>query len=145
MIFFIKDTYISNCGVREDYWESLGLEIKLVNLKGNQSWIFIGGTDAETEAPILWLPDANSQLARKDPDAGKDQRKEEKGMTEDEMAGWYHLLNGYKLEQALGDGKGQGGLACCSLWGSQRVGHDWVTEQQYTFLKDLNSLTNYPP
>ena len=117
MIFFIKDTYISNCGVREDYWESLGLEIKLVSLKGNQSWIFIGETDTETEVPILWPPDAKSQLTRKDPDAGRDWRKEEKGMTEDEMVVWHHRLNGYKLEQALGDGEGQGGLACCSLWG----------------------------
>ena len=79
MIFFIKDTYISNCGVKEDYCESLGLEIKLVNLKGNQSWIFIGATDAETEAPILWLPDAKSQLTRKDPDSGNDKVKGEEG------------------------------------------------------------------
>ena len=71
MIFFIKDTYISNCVVREDYWESLGLEIKLVNLKRNQSWIFIGGTDAETEDPIIWPPDAKSWLTGKDLDVGK--------------------------------------------------------------------------
>ena len=138
MIFFIKDTYISNCGVKEDYCESLELEIKLVDLKGNQSWIFIGGTDAETEAPMLWLPDAKSQLTRKDPDAGKDWRKEEKGITEDELVGCHHLLNGYKLEQALGDGEGQRGLACCSqTWLS-----DWTT---IYILNNLNSLTNYPP
>ena len=65
-------------------------EIKPVNPKGNQSWIFIGRTDAEAEAPILWPPDAKSQLAGKDPDAGKDQGQEEKGATEDEMVGWHH-------------------------------------------------------
>ena len=92
-------------------------EIKSVNPKGNQSWIFIGRTDGEAEAPILWPPDAKSQLIRKDPDAGKDWRQEEKGMTEDEMVGWHHQLNGHKFEQALGDGEGQGSLACCSPWG----------------------------
>ena len=63
------------------------------------------------------LPDAKSLLIRKDPDAGKDLRQEEKGTTEDEMAGWHHRLNGHEFEQAPGDGEGQGSLACCSLWG----------------------------
>ena len=66
----------------------------LVNAKGNQPWIFVGRTDANAEAPILWPPDAKSWLIRKDPDAGKDWRQEEKGMTEDEMVGWHHQLNG---------------------------------------------------
>ena len=92
-------------------------EIKLVNFKGNQSWIFIGRTDVETEAPILWPPDAKSWLIWKDPDAGKDWRQEEKGMTEDEMVGWHHWLDGHKFEQALGVGDGQGSLAFCSPWG----------------------------
>ena len=73
-------------------------EIKSVNPKGNQSWIFLGRTDAETEALILWPPDANSQLIRKDPDAGKDWRWEKKGMTEDEMVGWHHRLNQHEFE-----------------------------------------------
>ena len=89
-------------------------EIKSVNPKGNQSWIFIRRTDAE--APILGPPDAKSQLIRKDPDAGKDWSQEEKGMTEDEMVGWHHRLSGHEFEQALGVGDGQGSLACCSPW-----------------------------
>ena len=92
-------------------------EIKPVNSKGNQSWIFIGRTDAEAEALVLRPPDVKSWLIRKDPDAGKDWRQEEKGMTEDEMVGWHHWLHGYYFEQALGDGEGQRSLACCSPWG----------------------------
>ena len=92
-------------------------EIKPVNPKGNKSWIIIGRTDAEVEAPIPWLPDVKSRLIRKDSDAGKDWRQEEKGMTEDEMVGWHHWLNGYEFEQAPGDDEGQGSLACCSPWG----------------------------
>ena len=91
-------------------------EFKSVNPKGNQPWIFIGRTDAEAEAPILWLPEARSQLARKDPDAGKD-RGQEKGMTEDELVEWHHWLNGHDFEQALGDIERQRSLACCSPWG----------------------------
>ena len=79
-------------------------EIKPVNLKGNQSWIFIGRTDAETEAPIFWLLDATNWLLGKDPDAGKDRRQEEKGTTGDEIVGWHHWLNGHEFEQALGIG-----------------------------------------
>ena len=81
-------------------------EVKPVNPKENQSWIFTGRTDAEAEAPILWLPDAKSQLIGKDPDAGKDWGQEEKGTTEDEMVGWHHWLNGHEFEQAPGDGEG---------------------------------------
>ena len=73
-------------------------EIKLVNPEGNQSWIFIGRTDAEAETPILWLPDVKNWLIWKDPDAGKDWRGEEKGTTEDEMVGWHHWLNGHEVE-----------------------------------------------
>ena len=76
-------------------------EIKPVNPKGNQSWIFIRRTDAE--APILWPPDAKNWLIRKDPDAGKDWRWEDKGITEDEMVEWHHWLNEHEFEQALGD------------------------------------------
>ena len=73
-------------------------EIQLVHPKGNQSWIFIGSTDAEAETPILWLLDAKNRLIWKDPDAGKDWRQEEKGMTEDDMVGWHHRLNGHEFE-----------------------------------------------
>ena len=92
-------------------------EMKPVNPKGNQSLIFIGRTDDEAEALILWPSDAKSRLIGKDLDAGKDWRQEEKGTTEDEMVGWHHWLNGHEFEQALGDGKGQGSLVCCSPWG----------------------------
>ena len=85
-------------------------------LKGNQSWMFTGRTDAKAETPILWPPDAKNRLIGKDPDAGEDWRQE-KGTTEDEMVGWHHQLNGHEFEQDLGFGDGQGSLACCSLWG----------------------------
>ena len=92
-------------------------EIQPVYPKGNKSWIFIGRTDAEAETPILWPPDAKNWLIRKDLDARKDWRQEEKGMTEDEMVRWHHRLDGREFEQALGVGEGQGSLACCSPWG----------------------------
>ena len=91
-------------------------EIKPVNPKGNQPCTFIGRTDAEAEAPILWPPDVKSRLIGKDPDAGKDWRQEEKATTEDQMFGWHHRLNGHEFEQLLGDGEGQGSLGCCSPW-----------------------------
>ena len=91
-------------------------EIQPVHPKGDQSWVFIGRTDVEAETPILWPHDAKSWLIWKDPDAGKDWRRKEKGATEDEMVGWHHQLNGYEFEQVLGDREGQGSLACCRLW-----------------------------
>ena len=94
------------------------------NPKGNQSWMFIGRTDAEAEAPILWPPDVKNWLIWKNTDTEKDWRQEEKGMTEDEMVGWHHQLDGHEFEQAPGVGDGQGSLAYCSQW----VGHDWGTE-----------------
>ena len=103
-------------------------EIQPVHPKGNQSWIFTGRTDAEAEAPILWPPDAKSQLIGKDPDAGKDWRQEEKRALENDMVEWYHWLNGDEFEQALGIGDGQGSLGMLwSIW-SQRVRQDWATE-----------------
>ena len=92
-------------------------EIKPVNSKGNQTWLFIRRTDAETEAPIFWPPDVKSWLIGKDPDAGKGWKQEEKGITEDEMVRWYHWLNEHEFEQAPGIGDGQGGLVSCSPWG----------------------------
>ena len=102
-------------------------DIKTVNPKGNQPWIFIWRTDAE--APILWPPDVKSWLIGRDPDAGKDSGQEEKGVTEDEMVGWHHWLNGHESEQTPGDSEGQGSLVCCSP-GGDRVAHDLATEQQ---------------
>ena len=107
-------------------------EIQTVHSKGNQSWIFIGRTDAET--PILFSPDMRNWLLGKDSDAGKDWRWEEKGTTEDEMVGWHHWLERHEFEQALGVGDGQGSLVLWSM-GSQRVGHDWVTELNWKGLK----------
>ena len=91
-------------------------EMHPVRPKGNQSRIFIGRTDAEAETPILWSPDAKSWLIWKDSDAGNDWGQEEKGMTEDEMVGWHHRLNGHGFGWTLGVGDGQGGLACCGPW-----------------------------
>ena len=102
-------------------------EIKLVNPKGNQPWIFIGKTDTEAEVPVLWPPDAKSWLIGKDPDAGKDWEQEEKGVTEDQMVGWHHQLNEHEFEQALGDGEGQGSLVCYGLQGCKQLGTtEWL-------------------
>ena len=92
-------------------------EIQPVYPKGNQSWIFIGRTDVEAKAPILWPPDTKSWLIGKDPDSGKDWKCKEKGTTEDEIVGWHHWLNGHDFEQSLGVSDGQGGLVCSSPWG----------------------------
>ena len=96
-------------------------EIKPVNPKGNRPCIFIGRTDAEAKAPILWLPDAKSWLIRKDPDVLKDWGQGGKRTTEDKMVGCHHRLNSHEFEQAPGDDEGQGGLACCSAWGCKEL------------------------
>ena len=100
-------------------------EIKPVNPKGNQPWIFIGRTDAK--APIFWPPDVKSWLISEAPDAGADWGQEEKGTTEDEIVGSHHRLNEHEFGWTPGVGDGQGGLACCGSWGC-RVRHDWATE-----------------
>ena len=95
-------------------------EIQPVLSKGDQSWVFIGRTDAKAETPILWPPCTKCWLIGKDPDAGRDWGQEEKGtMTEDEMAGWHHGLDGHEFEWTPGAGDGQGGLVCCDSWGSK--------------------------
>ena len=93
-------------------------EIKLINLKGNQPWIFIGKTDAE--APVFWSSDMNSWLIGKVPDAGTDWGQK-KRVSEDERAGWHHWCNEQELRQTLGDGEGQGGLVCCSPWSHKQL------------------------
>ena len=122
-----------NCGVGKDLESLLDCkEIQLVHPKGNQYWIFIGRTDAKAETPVLWPPDAKNWLIGKGPDAGKDWRQEEKGMTEDEMVKWHHWLYGHEFEQALGVDDGQGSLACYSPWGlkesdmTERLNWHWL-------------------
>ena len=102
-------------------------ETQPVHPKGDQSWVFIGRTDVEAETPILCLPDAKSWLIGKGPDAGKDQRQEERGTTEHEMVGWHHWLDGHGFGWTPGVVDGQGSLVCCDSWG-RRVGHNWATE-----------------
>ena len=96
-------------------------EIKPVNLKGDQHWIFTGRTDAEAEAPVFWSSDVNRWLIGKVPDAGKDQGQEEKRASEDEMAGRHHQYNEHDIGQTPGDGEGQGGLARCSQWNHKEL------------------------
>ena len=100
--------------------------IKPVNPKGNQPWIFMRRTDAQAETPILWPSDVNSQLTGKDPDIGKEWRQKEKEVTEDEMVGWHHQLNGHEFEQTPGDSEWQGSLVCCSPQGCK----EWDTTEQ---------------
>ena len=107
-------------------------EIYPVNPKGNQSWVFIGRTEAEAAAPILWPPHVKSQLNRKNPDAGKDWGQEEKGTIEDEMVGWRHWCNEHEYEHTQGDGEGQGRMACCSSWShSQTWLSNWTTNNHF--------------
>jgi len=102
-------------------------EIQPVHSERDQPWDFFGRNDAKAETPVLWPLHAKGWLIGKDSDAGRDWGQEEKGMTEDELAGWRHWLDGHESEWTLGVGDGQGGLACCNSWGC-RVGHDWVID-----------------
>ena len=110
-------------------------EIQPVHPEGGQSWVFTGRTDAEAETPILWPPHAKSWLTGKDPDAGRDWGHEEKGTTEDEMAGWHHWLNGHGFGWTPGIGDGQGGLVCCDSWG--RKESDTTEPLNWTELKEV--------
>ena len=117
-------------------------EIQPVHPKGDQSWVFIGRTDAEAETPILWPPHAKSWLIGKDPDAGRDWGQEEKGTTEDEMAGWHHRLDGHETEWTPGVGDGQGGLACCDSWGRKESDTteqlNWMLFRQWLFCNHMD-------
>ena len=106
----------------------LDCKIKPVNPKRNQSWIFIGRTNAEAETPIFWPPDVKSWLIGNDPDAGKDRRQEEKGTTEDETVGRHHRLDGHEFEQAPGVGDGQVSLVCCHPWDQRQDRATELTE-----------------
>ena len=108
-------------------------EFQPVHFEGDQPWDFFGRNDAKAETPVLWPPDVKSWLIGKDSDAGRDWGQEEKGTTEDEMAGWHYRLDGREFEWTPGVGDGQGGLACCNSWG-RRVGHDWATELNWTLI-----------
>ena len=112
-------------------------EIKPVNLKGNQPWIFVGRTDAEVETLVLWSSEANSWLIGKVPDAGKDWGQKEKRASEDEMAGWHHRYDGHELGQTSGGGEGQRGLACCSPWGHKESDTTW-------WLNNNNRIVSWP-
>ena len=130
-----EELMLLNCGVGEDSWESLGLQgIQPVHSKGDQSWIFIGRTNAKAETPVLWPPDVKSWLIWKDPDAGKDWGQEEKGMTEDEMVGWHHWFNGHEFESTAGVWW-TGRLACCSPWCHKESDTaeqlNWTEEHQF--------------
>ena len=105
------------------------IKVKPINPKGNQSWLFIGRTDAKAEAPVLWPSDVKSQL-RKDHDAGKDWRQEEKGITENEMVGWHHQLNKQEFEHVLGDGKGQESLVGCITWIKESDMNEWLNNDK---------------
>ena len=113
-----EELLLLNCGVGEDFWESLGLQ---VHPKGNQSWIFIGRTDVEGENPILWPPDVKSWLIWKDPDGGKDWGQEKKGTKDDEMVRWHHQFSGHELAQTLGDSGEQRSLACSGPRGCKEL------------------------
>ena len=112
-----EELMLLNWGVGEDSWESLGLQGDPVHSKADQPWVFFGRNDAKAETPVLWPPHAKSLLIGKDSDVGRYWGQEEKGMTEDEMAGWHHRLDGCEFEWTLGDGDGQRGLGCCNSWG----------------------------
>ena len=105
----------------------LDCKIQPVHSEGDQPWDFFGRNDAKAETPVLWPPHAKSWLIGKDSDAGRNWGQEEKGTTEDEMAGWHQWLDGCESGWTPGVGDGQGGLACCDSWG-RRVGHDWASE-----------------
>ena len=142
-----EELMLLNCGVGEDSWGPLDCnEIQPVHPKGDQSWVFIGRTDVEAETPILWPPDVKTCLIGKDPDTGKDWGQEEKGTTEDEMAGRHHQLDGHEFELTPGVGDGQRGLVCCDSCGCKESDTtEWLnwTELNWRLL-DFSNFTLFP-
>ena len=121
-------------------------EIQPVHPKGDQSWVFIGRTDAKAETPVLWPPHVKSWLTAKDPDAGRDWGQEEKGMTEDEMAGWHHRLDGHESEWTPGVGDGQGSLVCCDLWVHKELDTtEWLNWTDLKLYIAICTLLRYSP
>ena len=118
-------------------------EIQPVYSEGDQPWDFFGRNDAKAEAPVLWPPHVKSWLIGKDSDSGRDWGQEEKGLTDDEMAGWHHWLDGHKSKWTPGDGDGQGGLACCYSWG--RKESDMTERLNWTELNWINVKTYINP
>ena len=138
-----EELLLLNCGVGEDSWKSLDCEeIQPVHSEGDQPWDFFGRNDAKAETPVLWPPHVKSWLIGKDSDAEGDWGQEEKGTTEDEMAGWHHWLDGRESEWTPGIGDGQGGLACCDSWG--RKESDTTERLIWSDLKDPNFFSVFP-
>ena len=133
-----KELMLLNCGVGEDSWESLELQGDPTSPSKDQLWVFFGKNDAKAETPVLWPPHAKSWLIGKDSDAGRDWGQEEKGMTEDEIAGWHHWLDAREFEWTPGVGDGQGGLVCCSSWGCKES--DMTEKLNWTELNTVKGL-----
>ena len=119
-------------------------EIKPVNLKGDQPWIFTGSTDAEAEAPVFWSSHVNRGLIGKAPDAGKDWEQKERRMSKDEMAGWHHWCKGHEPGQTLGDGEEQGSLVCCCPRVHKESDTTWSLNNNNVFLGIYSFLLGYP-
>ena len=137
---------LSNFSATEDSWEQEDIKkIKSVNPKGQQPWIFSGMTDADTEASILWPPDAKSRLIGKYPDAGKVWGHENKGEKEGEMDGWHHQLNEQEFEQTPEESEGQGSLRC---WGCKDLDSTgWMNNKKLLskcFSKEDIKMANKP-
>ena len=137
-----------NCGVGEDSWESLGLQgDPPVYSEGDQPWDFYGRNDTKAETPVLWPPHGKSWLIGKASDAGRDWGQEEKGTTEDEMAGWQYQLDGREFEWTLGVGDGQGGLACCNSWGHKELDMteqlNWTDRESYISILFKVTITKH--
>ena len=116
-------------------------EIQPIHSEGDQSWNFFGSNRAKAETPVLWPPHAKTWLIGKDSDAGRDWVQEEKGMTEDEMAGWHHWLNGCESEWSPGVGDRQGGLACCDSWGHKESDMtEWLNWTEWKLMREFVSL-----
>ena len=136
----IKELMLLNVVLKKTLESPLDCEeIQPVNPEGIQPWVFFGGNDAKAEAPVLWPPHVNNWLIGKDSDAGRDWGLEEKGTTEDEMAGWHHWFDGRESEWTPGIGDGQGGLACCDSWG--RKESDTTEWLNWTMKWEINNNT----